>query len=312
METKLTKLLGIEYPIIQGAMAWIADASLAGAVSKAGGLGIIAGGAAPADVIREEIRKVREMTEKPFGVNIMLMSPFAKDLAQLVLEEKVPVVTTGAGNPGPYIAGWKEAGIKVIPVIASVAYARRMEKLGADAVVAEGTEAGGHIGDATSMTLIPQVVDAVDVPVVGAGGVADGRGLAAMLMLGACGAQIGTRFVVANECTVHENYKQKIIAAKDTDSAVTGRVTGHPVRVLKNRLVRQYSELDDKGASLEEYEALGSSKLRLAVKEGDVQYGSVMSGQIAGLVKQCESAEEIIKDIVGGAEKLLREGPNFG
>lgn len=312
METKLTKLLKIEYPIIQGGMAWIADASLAGAVSRAGGLGLIAGGAAPADVIRAEIRKVKEMTDKPFGVNIMLMSPFAEDLVQLVIEEKVPVVTTGAGNPGPHIAGWKEAGITVIPVVASVAYARRMEKLGADAVVAEGTEAGGHVGDATAMSLVPQVCDAVSIPVVGAGGVADGRGLAAMFMLGACGAQVGTRFVVAHECTVHENYKQKIIGAKDTDSAVTGRVTGHPVRVLKNRLVRQYSELDDKGATLEEYEELGASRLRMAAKDGDVQYGSVMAGQVAGLVSKCESAEEIIKDIVSGAEKLLKEGPNLG
>lgn len=312
MKTRLTELLGIEYPIIQGGMAWIANASLAGAVSKAGGLGVIAGGGAPADVIKEEIRQLREITDKPFAVNIMLLSPFVKDLAQLVIDEKVPVVITGAGNPSSYISMWKDAGIKVVPVVASVAYAKRMQKLHADAVVAEGSEAGGHIGESTTMALVPQVVDAVDLPVVAAGGVADGRGLAAVFMLGACGAQVGTRFLLADECTVHDNYKQKVIDAKDTDTTVTGRVTGHPVRCLKNRLTREYSELDDKSASLEEYEALGAAKLQLAVKEGDVRYGSVMAGQVAGMVHERQSAEEIIKDICDGAEKLLKEGPNCG
>lgn len=306
METTLTKLLGLDYPIIQGSMAWIADASLAGAVSAAGGLGVIAGGSAPPDVIRAEIRAVKEWTNRPFAVNIMLLSPFAADLADLVVEERVPVVTTGAGNPGPYIERWKNAGITVIPVIASAAYARRMQKLGADAVVAEGSEAGGHIGDLTTMALVPQVCDAVDIPVVAAGGVADGRGFAAALMLGACGAQVGTRFLVCDECTVHENYKQKILDAKDTDTTVTGRATGHPVRCIKNRLTREYNELEAKESTLEEYEALGADRLRQAVKEGDMRYGSVMAGQVAGLVRERMCAKDIMEDIVGGAEKLLK------
>ncbi|MGI6153072.1 MAG: enoyl-[acyl-carrier-protein] reductase FabK [Christensenellaceae bacterium] len=308
MKTKLTELLNIEYPIVQGGMAWIATGELAGGVSEAGGLGLVAGGSAPADVVRAEIRKVREITDKPFGVNIMLLSPFADDLAQLVIDEKVPVVTTGAGNPGIYIGKWKDAGIKVVPVIASVAYAKRMQKLGADAVVAEGSEAGGHIGETTTMALVPQVCDAVDIPVIAAGGVADGRGLAAVFMLGASGAQVGTRFLVANECTVHDNYKQKVIDSRDTDSAVTGRVTGHPVRVIKNRLVREYRELDDKNATLEEYEALGADRLRKAAKDGDVQYGSVMAGQIAGMIKKRQSAKEIIVEICEEAEKLMCGG----
>lgn len=308
MKTKLTNLLGVEYPIIQGGMAWIADANLAGAVSNGGGLGLIAGGGAPAEVVRAEIKKIKEMTDKPYGVNVMLLSPFAKDIAQLVIEERVPVVTTGAGNPGPFMAAWKEAGIIVIPVIASVAYAKRMQKIGADAVIAEGTEAGGHIGEITTMALVPQVVDAVDIPVIGAGGVADGRGLAAMFMLGACGAQVGTRFLVAHECTVHQNYKTKVLEAKDTDTAVTGRVTGHPVRCLKNRLTREYNELDDKGATLEEYEELGASRLKMAAKDGDVKYGSVMAGAVAGLVKKEQSAAEIVHEICDEAEKLISGG----
>ncbi|MEF9989866.1 MAG: enoyl-[acyl-carrier-protein] reductase FabK [Christensenellaceae bacterium] len=308
INTKLTKLLGIKYPIIQGGMAWIADAGLAGAVSAAGGLGLIAGGNAPAEVIRTEIRKVKEMTDKPFGVNIMLLSPFASDLAQLMIEEKVPVVTTGAGNPSAFMDGWKSAGIKVLPVVPSVAYAKRLEKMGADALIAEGTEAGGHIGEITTMALIPQICDAVGLPVVAAGGIADGRGLAAVLMLGACGAQIGTRFLVSDECSVHDNYKQKVIDAKDTDSVVTGRATGHPVRGLKNKLVRQFKELEEKAATLEEYEQLGSARLKMAAKDGDVVYGSVMAGQIAGLVKQRQCASDILKEVVEEAQKLIDGG----
>ncbi len=305
METRLTGLLGLNYPIIQGSMAWIADASLAGAVSAAGGLGVIAGGSAPAGVIRAEIRAVKAMTDRPFAVNIMMLSPFADDLSELVIEEKVPVVTTGAGSPGPYMEKWKAAGITVLPVIASAAYAKRMQKLGADAVIAEGSEAGGHIGEITTIALVPQVVDSVDIPVVAAGGIADGRGFAAVMMLGACGAQVGTRFLVCDECTVHENYKQKVLDAKDTDTAVTGRATGHPVRGLKNRLTREFKELEAKESTLEEYEALGSDRLRMAVKDGDVRYGSVMAGQIAGLVNERMCAKDIMEDIVGGAEKLL-------
>lgn len=306
MKTRLTALLAIEYPILQGAMAWIADASLAGAVSQAGGLGIIAGGSAPPDYIRGEIHKVQEMTDKPFGLNIMLLSPNAKDLAQIAIEEKVPVVTTGAGNPSAFMGAWKEAGIRVLPVVASVAMAQRMQKMGADAVIAEGTESGGHIGEATTMTFVPQVCDAVDIPVVAAGGIADARGFAAAILLGACGVQVGTRFLACEENTVHENYKQRVIAARDTDSVVTGRPTGHPVRSLKNRLTREFRELESKDTSLEEYEALGSDKLRMAVKEGDVRYGSVMAGQIAGLVKEIRCAKDIIEDICGGGEALLQ------
>ncbi len=292
-------------------MAWIADASLASAVSRAGGLGIIAAGNAPADVVRREIRAVRQVTDRPFGVNIMLLSPYAPEIAELVAEEKVPVVTTGAGNPGSYMQEWKNAGIKILPVVPSVAYAKRMEKLGADAVIAEGTEAGGHIGEITTMVLVPQIVDAVSLPVVAAGGIADGRGMAAAFVLGASGVQIGTRFLVANECTVHDNYKQKVIDAKDTDSAVTGRATGHPVRCLKNSLVREFRELEASAASLEEYEQLGSDRLRRAAREGDVTSGSVMAGQSAGLVKRRQSAREIIEDICSQTEKILAGGQLF-
>ena len=293
-------------------MAWIADASLASAVSRAGGLGLIAAGNAPVDVVRGEVRKLKQVTDKPFGVNIMLLSPFAPDIAQMVVEEKVPVVTTGAGNPTAYMEMWKNAGIKVIPVVPSVAYAKRLEKMGADAVIAEGSESGGHIGETTTIVLVPQVVDAVLIPVIAAGGIADGRGLAAALMLGASGVQIGTRFLVSNECTVHENYKQKVIDAKDTDSAVTGRATGHPVRGIKNRLVREFKELEANAATLEEYEQLGSDRLRRAAKDGDVVYGSVMAGQIAGLVCKRQPVEEIILEICLDAEKLINGGRTLG
>lgn len=294
---KVCELLGIEYPIIQGGMAWIADSSLAAAVSEAGGLGIITG-TAPIEWIRDEIRKVKKLTNKPFGVNIMLMSPHADEVAKLVCEEKVPVVTTGAGSPGKYMDMWKSNGVKVVPVVASVALAKRMEKLGADAVVAEGMESGGHIGQLTTMTLVPQVVDGVNIPVIAAGGIGDGRGMAAAFMLGAEAVQIGTRFLVANECTVHENYKNRVLKAKDIDSEVTGRSTGHPVRVLRNKMTREFLKLEKEGASPEKLEEIGTGALRKAVVDGDIDYGSVMAGQIAGLVNKKESCKEIIDEII--------------
>ena len=306
MKTKITELLGIEYPIIQGGMAWVAEYHLAAAVSEAGGLGIIGAGGAPASFVREQIQKVKEITDKPFGVNIMLMNPEADQIAQVVVEEGVKVVTTGAGNPGKYMAMWKEAGIKVIPVVASVALAKMMERAGADAVIAEGMESGGHIGEATTMTLVPQVADAVTVPVIAAGGIADGRGFAAAMMLGAQAVQMGTRFVVASESIVHENYKQKVIAAKDIDTAVTGRSTGHPIRCIRNKTTREYLKLEKEGATLEELEKLTLGGLRRAVLEGDVVEGSVMAGQIAGLVKKEQTCAEIIQEIMTQGEKLLK------
>ena len=306
MQTDITKLLGIEYPIIQGGMAWVAEHHLAAAVSEAGGLGLIGGANAPAEVVRNEIREARKLTSKPFGVNVMLMSPHAEDIAKVVVEEGIKVVTTGAGSPEKYMKMWKEAGIVVIPVVASVALARRMERCGADAVVAEGTESGGHIGEATTMTLVPQVVNAVNIPVIAAGGIADGRGLAAALMLGAKAVQIGTRFVVANESIVHENYKDRVIAAKDIDSAVTGRSHGHPVRSLRNAMTREYSKLEAEGKSFEELEYLTLGTLRKAVMEGDIVHGTVMAGQIAGLVSKKQSAKEIIDEIMSEATNLLK------
>ncbi len=306
MKTKITELLGIEYPIIQGGMAWVAEYHLAAAVSEAGGLGIIGAGGAPASFVREQIQKVKEITKKPFGVNIMLMNPEADQIAQAVVEEGVKVVTTGAGNPGKYMAMWKEAGIRVIPVVASVALAKMMERAGADAVVAEGMESGGHIGEATTMTLVPQVVDAVGIPVIAAGGIADGRGFAAAMMLGAQAVQMGTRFVVASESIVHGNYKQKVIAAKDIDTAVTGRSTGHPIRCIRNKTTREYLKLEKEGATLEELEKLTLGGLRRAVMDGDVVEGSVMAGQIAGLVKKEQPCTEIIQEIMEQAEKLLK------
>lgn len=305
MKTRITELLGVEYPIIQGGMAWVAEHHLAAAVSEAGGFGLIGGASAPGDVIREEIRKAKELTKKPFGVNVMLMSPHADDVAKVVVEEGIKVVTTGAGNPGKYMQMWKEAGIIVIPVVASVALARLMERGGADAVVAEGMESGGHIGEATTMALVPQVVDAVSIPVIAAGGIADGRGLAAAFMLGAEAVQIGTRFVVANESIVHENYKQRIVKAKDIDTTVTGRSHGHPVRCLRNQMTREYQKLETEGKSFEELEYLTLGTLRKAVMEGDVMGGTVMAGQIAGMVKKEQSCKEIIEEIMGQASKLL-------
>ena len=308
MKTRICELLGIEYPIFQGGMAWVAEHHLAAAVSNAGGLGIIGAGNAPAQTVREEIRKTKELTDKPFGVNIMLLSPYAPEVARVVAEEKVKVVTTGAGSPEPYIKQWKEAGIKVIPVVASVAVAKRMERSGADALVAEGCESGGHIGELTSMALIPQVVDAVSVPVIGAGGVGDGRGLAAMFMLGAEGVQLGTRFLAATECRIHENYKERVLAAKDIDTAVTGRSHGHPIRALKNAMTRQYQKLEKEGAGFEQLEMLTLGSLKKAVLEGDVKEGSLMAGQIAGLVKKKESCREIIEGLIREGDALLGKG----
>lgn len=308
MKTRITELFGITHPVIQGGMAWVAESRLAAAVSEAGGLGIIGAGGAPAQFVREQIRKVKAATDKPFGVNIMLMNPEADKIAQVVAEEGVQVVTTGAGNPGRFMTMWKEAGVKVMPVIASVAMARLMERAGADAVVAEGMESGGHIGEATTMTLVPQVADAVSIPVVAAGGIADGRGLAAAMMLGAEAVQIGTRFVVAEESIAHENYKRKIIGAKDIDSEVTGRSHGHPVRQLRNQMTREYLKLEKAGASFEELEQLTLGALRKSVMEGDIINGTLMAGQIAGMVSREQPCREIITEIVEGAEALLGRG----
>lgn len=302
-KNRVCELLKIKYPIFQGAMARIADASLASAVSEAGGLGIITG-AAPTEWVREQIQKTKKMTNKPFGVNIMLMSENAEEIAKLVCEEGVAVVTTGAGSPGKYMEKWKSHGIKVIPVVASVALAKRMEKAGADAVIAEGTESGGHVGEVTTMALVPQVVDAVEIPVIAAGGIGDGRGVAASFMLGAEGIQIGTRFLVAKECTIHQNYKDKILTAKDRDTEVTGRGTGHPVRVLRNKLARTYLQLEKDGASIEEIEKIGVGALRKAV-EGDIDNGSLMSGQIAGLISKEQTCKEIIEELFNEAEGLF-------
>lgn len=305
MKSRICELLNIDYPIFQGAMARISDASLAAAVSEAGGLGIIAGGTAPADFVRAEVRKAKELTKKPFGVNIMLLSEFADDIAKMVCEEGVKVVTTGAGAPGKYMDMWKEHGIKVIPVVPSVAIAKRMVRSGADAVIAEGTESGGHVGELTTMVIVPQVVDAVDVPVIAAGGIADGRGIAAAFMLGADAVQVGTRFLTAFECTVHPNYKSKVLNAKDIDTVVTGRPTGHPVRILRNKLSRQFLELEAKAAPAEDFEKLGVGALAKAVVHGDIDFGSVMAGQIAAIVCKEQSCNEIIKEMFDEADKLL-------
>lgn len=312
VKSRMTEALNIKYPIIQGGMAWIAEANLAAAVSNAGGLGLIAGGSAPADVVRKEVLKAKELTDKPFGINIMLMADNAADLAQMVIEEKVPVVTTGAGNPGKYIPAWKEAGIKVIPVIASVAMAKRVERVGADMVVAEGNEAGGHIGEQSTMALLPQVVDAVKIPVLAAGGIADGRGLAAVFMLGAQGVQIGTRFLCAKECAIHENYKNLVIKAKDTDSAVTGRLTGAPVRQIKNRYTKKIQSAEKDFVDLEQFEHMTVGSLRKAVQDGNLEEGSFMAGQVAGMVKKIQPAKEIIEEIFTEAENIIKNFQNSG
>ena len=312
IQTKLCELLNIQYPIFQGGMAWIADASLAAAVSNAGGLGIIAAMNANADWLGEEIHKARQLTDKAFGVNIMLMSPFADEVSDLVIEEKIPVVVTGAGNPGKYMKKWVAAGIKVIPVVASTAMAKLVERSGAFAVIAEGGESGGHIGELTTMTLVPQVCDAVNIPVLAAGGIADGRGIAAALMLGACGVQCGTRFLVAEECTVHQNYKNKILKAKDIDTIATGKRLGHPVRCLKNPFTRDlFKQEYNPNISDEELEKMGAGALRKAAKEGDEKNGSFMAGQCAAMVHKEQPAKEMIEEMFAEAEQILRGASQF-
>ncbi len=306
MKSAITQLLGIQYPIFQGGMAWIAESTLAAAVSNAGGLGIIAGGSAPIDYLREQIRRCKSLTDKPFGVNIMLMSPNAQELAQLVIDEKVPVVTTGAGNPGKFMAAWKEAGVKVIPVVPSVALAVRMERAGADAVIAEGTESGGHIGENTTMCLVPQVVDAVSIPVIAAGGIADGRGVAASFMLGAQGVQVGTRFLAADECQIHPTYKELVVKAKDTDSVVTGRYTGHPCRNVRTKFTKKLASGEKDGSlTPDEFEQLTLGSLRKAVQDGNLEEGSFLCGAIAGMITEVKPAKEIIEEMFAQADKLL-------
>ena len=305
MKTEVTELLGIEYPIIQGGMAWVAEYHLAAGVSNAGGLGLIGAASAPAEWVREQIRSARKLTDRPFGVNIMLMSPYADEVAKVIVEEGVKVVTTGAGSPEKYMRMWKEAGVKVIPVVASTALARRMERCGADAVVAEGCEAGGHIGENTTMVLVPQIVDALKIPVIAAGGIADGRGMAATFMLGAKAVQLGTVFVATEESQVHENYKKAIIKAKDIDSRVTGRTAGHPVRALRNQMTKKYLELEKSGAGFEELELLTFGGLRKAVVEGDVVNGSVMAGQSAAMVKEVMSCHDLIRKLVRETEECF-------
>ena len=307
MKTRITELLGCEYPLIQGGMAWIAEHTLASAVSNAGGVGLIAGGSAPIDYLRDQIRTCKTETDKPFGVNIMLMSPNADDLAQLVIDEDVKIVTTGAGNPGKYMAAWKQAGIKVIPVVATVALAKRMEKAGADAVVAEGTESGGHIGENTTMCLVPQVVDAVEIPVIAAGGIADGRGVAASFMLGAEGVQIGTRFLASEECQINPTFKELVLKAKDTDNVVTGRTTGHPCRNIKTKFSKMLAKGENDGTHTpEKFEEITLGSLRKAVQDGNVEEGSFLCGLIAGMINEVKPCSEIVKEIMEQAEKLLK------
>lgn len=306
MKTQITELLGIEYPIIQGGMAWVAEYHLAAAVSNAGGLGIIGAGGAPASWVREQVRGAKKLTGAPFGVNLMLMNPEAEAIAQILVEEGVRVVTTGAGSPEKYMKLWKEADVKVIPVVASVALAKRMERCGADAVVAEGAESGGHIGETTTMALVPQVVDAVEIPVIAAGGIADGRGIAAAFMLGAQAVQMGTRFVVTKEAMVHQNYKDMILKAKDIDTRVTGRSTRHPVRVIRNQQAKEYLRMEAEGASMEELERMTLGSLRRAVVEGDMDTGSIMAGQIAGLIKEERTCRELILELVEQTEKRMK------
>ncbi len=303
----ICKLLNIKYPVFQGGMAWIGTAELASAVSNAGGLGIIGAGHMPPEILRAEIQKVKGWTDKPFGVNVMLMSPFVKEVMQVIVEERVPVVTTGAGNPGEYVPALKEIGTKVIPVVASVALAKRLARTGVDAVIAEGTESGGHIGEITTMALVPQVVDAVDVPVIAAGGIADSRGMAAAFALGAHAVQMGSRFVVSEECIAHPNYKQAVLKAKDRSTVVTGRSLGHPARVIANKLSRRYEELEAAGASNEELEQLGVGSLHRATHEGDVDNGSVMIGEISGMLDDIKPVKEIIEGIVNGLPDTFRD-----
>ncbi|MCD6358761.1 MAG: enoyl-[acyl-carrier-protein] reductase FabK [Dehalococcoidia bacterium] len=305
MKTAICQLLNIESPIIQGGMAWLGTAELASAVSNAGGLGLIGAGGDTPDGVREQIRRTKAMTDKPFGVNVMLMSPYTPDVMKVILEENVLIVTTGAGSPGPYIPSLKENGAKVIPVVASVALARRLERMGADAVIAEGGEAGGHVGDISTMPLIPQIVDAVTIPVIAAGGFADGRGLVAALALGAQGIQMGTRFVCSDECVAHPDFKQKIIEARDRSTVITGRETGHPVRCLANKMTKQLEEMAKTGMSLEEMEIFLGGSLRKATMDGEVENGSVMAGQISGMINDIKPCNQIITDIITEAEKII-------
>ena len=306
IKTDICDLLRIEYPILQGGMAWLGTAELAAAVSEAGGLGLIGAGHMPPDIFRNEIYKLKERTNKPFGCNIMLMSPFVKEVMEVVVEERVPVITTGAGNPGVYIPALKEIGTKVIPVVASVLLAKRLLRGGIDAIIAEGTESGGHVGDITTMALIPQVVDAVDVPVIAAGGIADGRGMAAAFALGAQAVQMGTRFVLSEECIAHENYKNAVLKAKDRATVMTGLTTGHPVRIIDNSLAHKYKNLEFSGGSKEELEALGAGTLRLAAIDGDVKEGSVMIGQISGMLTDIKPCATIINDIMTETETVIK------
>ncbi len=306
IRTPLCELLGIEYPVFQGGMAWIADGRLAAAVSEGGGLGIIAAGNAPAQYVREQIRAAKSLTSRPFGVNIMLMSPFADEVAEVVAEEKVAVVTTGAGNPSKYMAAWREAGIKVIPVVASVAMAKLMTRLGASALIAEGGESGGHVGELTTMVLVPLVCDATTLPVIAAGGIADGRGVAASFMLGACGVQMGTRFLSAEECNIHPTYKEKILKANDLATMVTGKRLGHPVRSLRTAFARNYSKAEYSGIDDAELEQMGVGALRLAVQEGDADHGCFLSGQIAAMVHEIQPAAEIVRSVMEEAEPILK------
>ncbi|MDY3982892.1 MAG: enoyl-[acyl-carrier-protein] reductase FabK [Veillonellaceae bacterium] len=306
IRTELCDLLNVEYPVLQGGMAWIGTAELASAVSEAGGLGIIGAGHMPPDLFRNEIHKLKERTSKPFGCNIMLMSPFVKEVMEVVIDEKVPVITTGAGNPSSYIPRLKEIGTKVIPVVASVSLAKRLVRGGIDALIAEGTESGGHVGNITTMSLLPQVVDAVDIPVIAAGGIADGRGMAAAFALGAKGVQMGTRFVLSEECIAHENYKNIVLKAKDRSTVMTGLTTGHPVRIIENQLARKYEELEFKGTSKEELEKLGAGTLRMAAIDGDVKNGSVMIGQISGMLHDIKPCKQIITDIMTETETVIK------
>lgn len=311
IRSAICDVLGITYPVFQGGMAWIADGKLAAAVSGGGGLGIIAAGNAPGDYVREQVRIARTLTEKPIGVNIMLMSPFADDVAQVVVEEKVPVVTTGAGNPSKYMKAWKEAEIRVIPVVASVAMAKLMTRLGASALIAEGGESGGHVGELTTMVLVPQICDATTLPVIAAGGIADGRGVAAAFMLGACGVQMGTRFLSAYECTIHPNYKEKILKATDLCTMVTGKRLGHPVRSLRTQFACEYAKGEYGAMDDAQLEAFGTGALRRAVQEGDNERGCFLSGQVASMVKKEQSAAEIVKEVMQQAEPILRRAPEW-
>lgn len=307
LNSKLCQLLNIKYPILQGGMAWVATAELAAAVSNAGGLGLIGAGHMPPEALEAEIRKAKELTNKPFGVNIMLKSPFVHEVMQVVIDERVAVVTTGAGNPGEYIPALKEIGTKVIPVVASVALAKRLERVGIDAIIAEGMESGGHVGEVSTMALVPQVVDSVSVPVIAAGGIGDARGVVAALALGAQGVQIGTLFAASVECTAHPNYKAAIIKAKERSTVVTGAITGHPVRVIANKLTRQYAEMEKRGASTEELESLGAGKLKAAVRDGDVNYGSIMAGQVAGMITSVRTVDDIMQNIIKDVPKVISE-----